>query len=260
MRTPALLLALAAALLPAAFASAVPAAAETLVTALSHERVAISSNFTGTEVVVFGTIERDAQTVPRAGQYDVVVTVAGPITTLVTRRKERTVGIWINADSEKIHKVPSFLSVQASRPVGEILPTPARARLGLGLDMMPINEPATTEPPRRTDFEKAFLRLMQQRNRYVESWDGVEFLGGNLFRSTIRLPADVPVGDYTATVQLFRAGALLATTVVDLHIGKIGFEQHVTDLAHQRGLLYGLATVAMALVTGWLAGVIFRRD
>jgi uncharacterized protein (TIGR02186 family) len=241
-------------------AAAVSARAETLVTALSHERVEITSNFTGTQVVVFGTIERDAQTVPRAGQYDVVVTVAGPIATLVTRRKERTLGIWINADGEKIHKVPSFLALLASRPLAEILATPARARLGLGLDMLPVNAKPTAAPPRRTDFEKAFLRLMQEQGRYSESWDGVEFLGGDLFRARVFLPADVPVGDYTTTIQLFRAGALLATTEAPLHIGKIGFEQHVTELARERGVVYGLATVAMALVTGWLAGVIFRRD
>jgi uncharacterized protein (TIGR02186 family) len=237
-----------------------PASAERLVTALSNERVEITSNFTGTRVVVFGSIERDAQTVPRAGNYDIVATVAGPSTNLVTRRKDRTFGIWINTDSEVIRAVPSFLAIHASRPVAEIVPTPARARLGLGLDMLPINAEATSDPPRRTDFEKAYLRLMQQEGRYLEAWDGVEFLSAELFRSTVVLPADVPVGDYTVTVQLFRAGALLATTTSPLHIGKIGFEQVVTDLAHHRSFVYGVATVVIAVFTGWLAGVMFRRD
>ena len=66
----------------------------------------IKSNFTGTQVVVFGTIERDAQTIARSGVYDVVVTVAGPPTNLVTRRKKRTLGVWINRASEEIRRVP----------------------------------------------------------------------------------------------------------------------------------------------------------
>ena len=41
------------------------AGAESLVTAVSSDTVSIESNFTGTEIVVFGTIERDARTVSR---------------------------------------------------------------------------------------------------------------------------------------------------------------------------------------------------
>jgi hypothetical protein len=66
-------LALAAFLLPATQASA-----ERLVTTLSTSRVLIASNFTGADVVLFGSVERDAQTVARRGGYDIVVTVTGP--------------------------------------------------------------------------------------------------------------------------------------------------------------------------------------
>ena len=66
-------------------ASAAPASAERLVTSLSNYRVSIASNFTGTDLVLFGTIDRDATTVPRRGGYDVVVTVRGPRQSMVTR-------------------------------------------------------------------------------------------------------------------------------------------------------------------------------
>ena len=88
----------------------------------------------------------------------------------------------------------------------------------------------------------------------------MEFLGAELFRATVVLPADVPVGDYVTTVQLFRDGALLATNTDPLHIGKIGFEQYVSEFANEQGFAYGLITVAIACFTGWLAGVMFRRD
>ena len=55
-----------------------PARAESLITSLSNHRVLINSNYTGTQIAVFGAIERDAQTVARATAYDVVVTVRGP--------------------------------------------------------------------------------------------------------------------------------------------------------------------------------------
>ena len=66
-----------------------PAAAERLVVSLSNHRVAVTSNFVGEELVLFGTIEPDQATGQLRPPYDLVVTVTGPQQTLRTRRKER---------------------------------------------------------------------------------------------------------------------------------------------------------------------------
>ncbi len=126
--------------------------------------------------------------------------------------------------------------------------------------MLPINALAKPTPPVRTDFEEAFLRLMQSGKLYQQDENGVQFLSAGLFRAPVALPANVPVGRYLASVYLFRDGALLSTTSEELTIAKVGFEQVMTDFAHRHGLAYGLATVFIACLTGWLAGVIFRRD
>lgn len=237
-----------------------PSRAEQLVTALSNDVVSITSNFTGSRVVIFGTIERDAQTVARSGGYDIAVVLSGPLTDLVVRRKDRTVGLWINRDAEELRRVPSFLAVSATQALPLIAPDTLRARLGLGIDMLPLGRQTTPEQPVRTDFEEAFLRLMQENRLYQQDENGVEFLSAQLFRAPVALPANVPVGRYLATVYLFRGGALLSTTTEELTIGKIGFEQWMTVFAHDHGLWYGLATVLVAVLTGWLGGVIFRRD
>jgi putative transmembrane protein Alph_Pro_TM len=41
---------------------------------------------------------------------------------------------------------------------------------------------------------------------------------------------------------------------------KVGFEQFVVEAARDHGLLYGFAAACMALLTGWIASVAFRRD
>jgi len=92
--------------LVAAFSAAQPAAAERLISALSTSRVLITSNFTGADVVLFGSVERDAQTVSRRGGYDIVVTVTGPRETIVTFRKQRVAGIWVNAESRSFVVFP----------------------------------------------------------------------------------------------------------------------------------------------------------
>ena len=51
---------------------------------------------------------------------------------------------------------------------------------------------------------------------------------------------------------------MVARTSSALEVIKAGFEQYVADAARDNGLLYGLATMLMALVTGWLASVVFE--
>ena len=43
-------------------------------------------------------------------------------------------------------------------------------------------------------------------------------------------------------------------------IVKVGFEQFVATTARQDGFAYGLATALMALMTGWMASIVFRKD
>jgi uncharacterized protein (TIGR02186 family) len=81
-----------------------------------------------------------------------------------------------------------------------------------------------------------------------------------VFRAAIPLPSNVPTGSYPIDVKLFAGGEMIARTSSALEVIKVGFEQYVADAARDHGLLYGLATSLMALLTGWLASVVFRRD
>jgi hypothetical protein len=55
-----------------------PAAAERLIASLTNHRVMITSSYTGVELVLFGSVERDPASVERKGPYDVVATITGP--------------------------------------------------------------------------------------------------------------------------------------------------------------------------------------
>ena len=81
-----------------------------------------------------------------------------------------------------------------------------------------------------------------------------------LFRAEIRLPAEAPFGSYDADVKLFAGGNMIVRVNSAFEVVKVGFEQFVASAARDYGLLYGIATVMMALATGWFASVVFRRD
>ena len=243
--------------------AATPAAAERLVASLSSHQVRITPSFTGTELVLFGIVDRDAETVPRRGGYDIVATVSGPRETLVVRRKERVLGIWVNTDSRTFVQVPSYLAMLSNRPVDAIasLDVMRRQQLGLRRILLPQQiGPDTADVVRDDPFRSSFLRLKEARKLYVETRDAVTFLTPILYRANIPLPAGVPVGTYEVELKLFADGALITRGNEAFEIVKFGFEQFVAESAVNHGLLYGFATVAMAMLTGWLAAVMFRRD
>ena len=241
-----------------------PAAqAERLITTLSTSRVLIYSNFTGADVVLFGSVERDAQTVARRGGYDIVVTVTGPREDILTFRKERVFGIWVNADSRTFVKAPSYLTVLSNRTITDIadINTLRRTQTGLARILLPQEIAGDIADSIRDDpFRQAFLRLKIERNLYRETQNGVTFLTPALYRAAIPIPDNAPTGSYEVDVKLFADGAMLARTQTALEVVKVGFEQVVANAARDYGLLYGLATALMALLTGWLASVVFRKD
>src|SRR5262249_19136448 len=119
-----------AALLAAAWPA--PALAEKLVISVSDHRVLISSNFVGTELVLFGAID-EAPPGTQIGAYDVIVSVRGPARSYVTRHKERILGLWVNAESRELDKVPSYLAVVSNKPAAEIASPELLRRYRVGL-------------------------------------------------------------------------------------------------------------------------------
>lgn len=243
--------------------SSLPAKAERLIASLSQHRVMVTSSFTGSEVALFGGIERDTGNLPLRGSYDVAVTVTGPRQDMVTFRRDRVLGIWVNIDSRVFENAPSFLAVLTNRPLSAMASAETQRRLQLGLENTILPQrigPDTADTVHDDPFRMAFLKLKEEHGLYQELSNGVTFLTPALFQASLALPAEVPTGNYDVDVKLFADGNMIARAPSALEIYKAGFEQYVTSTAQNHGLLYGLATSLMAIVTGWFASVVFRRD
>ncbi|PIK70834.1 hypothetical protein CS379_22570 [Methylobacterium frigidaeris] len=238
-----------------------PARAESLVVSLSFNRLAVTSTYTGTSVAVFGVIERDGQAGARSGGYDVVVTIRGPRQALTVREKEALGPVWVNRAQQKFADVPSFLAVLSSRPVAEIADEATRRRLRLGLKAIVAAPDLTLTAPKPDDpFREALLRLRRRERLFTEAEAGVRFLSPTVFRATAPLPATAPVGAYDVEVVLLAGGVPLARHEARFDLVKSGVEQGIATAARDWSLAYGLAAGALALISGWLASVIFRRD
>ncbi|CAN0450670.1 unnamed protein product, partial [Discosporangium mesarthrocarpum] len=69
----------------------------------------------------------------------------------------------------------------------------------------------------------------------------------------------VPIGDYQVTVHLFKNGEHVSSENTPLTVQKVGLEAQIYDFAHNHAAWYGAIAIIIALMAGWLAGVIFRR-
>ncbi len=239
------------------------AMAERLVVSLSNHRVEITSGFTGEDLVLFGSITPGGDTATLRSSYDLVVTITGPHDTFRTRRKERIAGIWVNVDSREFVRVPSYLVVLSNRPLKDIADAATLRQLQVGLDNFLLPQrigPDIADTVADDPYRKAFVRLKREQGLYREEPNAVTFLTPTVFRVAIPLPGNVPTGTFAIDVKLFSGGALVERTNSALEVTKAGFEQYVADAARDHGLLYGVATALIALFTGWLASVVFRRD
>ncbi len=238
-----------------------PAQAESLVVSLSFNRLAVTSTYTGTSVAVFGAVERDGQAAARSGGYDVVVTIRGPRQSLTVREKEALGPVWINRAQQKFAEVPSFLAVLSSRALPDLADAATRRRLRLGLSAIVAAPDLTLAAPAPDDpFRDALLRLRRRERLFTETASGVRFLSPTVFRATAPLPATAPVGAYDVEVVLLAGGVPLARHEGRFDLVKSGIEQGIATFARDWSLAYGLAVGALALISGWLASVIFRRD
>jgi uncharacterized protein (TIGR02186 family) len=228
------------------------ARAEALVADLSKHLIAITTAFVGTEVVLFGTSD---------GQGDIVVTVHGPRQDTVVWRKDRIAGIWLNRDSLEFADVPDYYAIAASRPLEEIARPDVRARLELGVEHLRLEprDAAGLESGEIASFEEALVRNKQHQRLYTEEPGTVNFIGPRLFRTTLNFPASVQPGIYQVQVFELEDGEITDAQRSTLVISKVGVEADIFDFAQQESALYGLTAIVVAVVSGWLAGVVFRR-
>jgi uncharacterized protein (TIGR02186 family) len=89
----------------------------------STSEIAITSDFRGADLTIFGALSNTDQLLLAIGQYDVVVVLEGPREDATVRKKERVFGIWVNRRSMTFEAVPHSYSMSSSRGI-EDLTTP----------------------------------------------------------------------------------------------------------------------------------------
>ncbi len=249
-----------AALAALLLALALPAAAaERVVTGVSADTVALNVTFASPEILVFGAISRDAPVPEGAGPLDIVVTLKGPPERVVVRRKDRVLGLWVNAAAVRVRGAPSFYAVAATRPVAEILSETERLRYAIGIDQAVrlFGSHPTIADTGAFATALARIRLAEGRFSLLEN-GGVGLEQDTLFQARFVLPADLVEGTYAAEVFLVRDGQVISAGMTRIEVRLAGIERWIYNLSREAPFVYGLFAIAVALAAGWLAAFGFR--
>jgi uncharacterized protein (TIGR02186 family) len=230
----------------------------TLVPDVSARHIQIRYTFAGAELLLFGAIVYPGGRIP-SHTPDIVVVVKGPADSIIVREKQRIAGIWMNADSSRFRSAPAFYAVASSKPISQLVDERTAAIYELGVHNLQLSPGTTALPDKARRFEAGLLDLRERNSLYSENPKGVEISGGVLYRATISIPSQVPVGTYTAETFLVDDRQVVAAATRDIEIGKSGFERFVALAARRHSALYGLFAVLLSLGLGWSAAAAFRR-
>jgi len=237
---------------------ALPASAEEVVAGLSQNRVAITANFDGSEILIFGAVKRFARPPEGAGPLEVIIAVSGPSLPVSVRRKERRAGIWVNADTVDFGAAPSFYAVATSAPWKEVITDTEDLRhfISVNRAIRSVGPPPTIADTE--NFVDALIRIRSKSGLYQQREGNVSVEQETLFKTAIALPSNLTEGNYRVRIFLTRDGKVVDEYSEYLDVRKVGLERWIFSLANEQPLIYGLLSLFIAIVAGWSASAVFR--
>lgn len=242
------------------FAFVVPQVqAQRLVSKLSVQEISINSTFTGGSLSLFGNVEAQMGEIGTInGPFDLIVMVQGPAVDKVVREKSRQMGIWLNAQQVTYSGAPAYFHLLSTRALSDIADPTLLEEMGISLKAQ-IHGVKSQSPQAEARFTSELIRLMQEDDIYGLSPHVISFHSDTFYSANLDLPSNVPNGTYLATSFLFKNGELLDRRAERFFVRTVGMEKFIANSARDFPAIYGIATVLLALFTGWFGGVVFRR-
>ncbi|PSL22216.1 TIGR02186 family protein [Shimia abyssi] len=237
--------------------AASPLSAEEVVLGLSQDKVAITATFDGSEILIFGAVKREVP-IPSNPPLEVVITVSGPSEPVTVRRKERKFGIWINTDTVEVDAAPTFYAVATSAPFNDAISNveDQRHKVSIPKAIRSVGAPMTITDSQ--SFSEAIIRIRKSQGLYQLLENAVQVDEQTLFRTSLKMPANLAEGDYPARIFLTRGGDVISQYQTVINVDKVGLERWLYDMSRQKPLLYGLMSLAIAIAAGWGASAAFR--
>ncbi len=232
-------------------------AQEEVVLGLSQNRVAITADFDGSEILIFGAVKRETP-IPRDEPLEVIITVSGPSSPVMVRRKEKKLGIWVNVDSVLVDSAPSFYAVATSGPFDSVLSDTEDLRHRVSIERAIRSVGAAMNIRGAQEFADAVVRIREEDGLYSLRPSTVAVDEQTLFRTAIEMPSNLTEGAYTTRVLLTRGREVVSAFETEIDVRKVGLERFLYALSRKKPFVYGIMSLVIAVLAGWGASAAFQ--
>ncbi len=219
---------------------------------ISENSIKIETNFNGKEVIIFGILNDDQET---------IITIKGPEKNAVIQKKERILGFWFNTKQITYNQIPSIFFIASSKDIEDILPTSTIIKEELSFDYLLENKLSQrnfiSDVSLKT-WKSNFVRIKKSKNLF-KKYD-VEKIDNKLFQTRIFFPAKSIPGEYKVNVYQIENNIILNNKQKTITLKKSGVGSQIYNFAHMNAAAYGLFTILFAVLSGFLAATLFRRS
>ena len=219
---------------------------------ISENNIKIETNFIGKEVIVFGILNDDQET---------IMTIKGPEKNALIQKKERILGFWFNTKKITYNQIPSIFFIASSNEIEDILPTSTIIKEELSFDYLLENK--TSQRNFISDisldtWKSNFVRIKKNKNLFKEY--EIENIDNKLFQTRIFFPAKSIPGEYKVNVYQIKDNLILNNKEKVITLKKSGIGNQIYNFAHKNAAAYGLFAIIFAVLSGFLAATLFRRS
>ena len=219
---------------------------------ISENNIKIETNFIGKEVIIFGILNDDQET---------IMTIKGPEKNALIQKKERILGFWFNTKKITYNQIPSIFFIASSNEIQDILPTSTIIKEGLSFDYLLENK--TSQRNFISDisldtWKSNFVRIKKNKNLFKEY--EIENIDNKLFQTRIFFPAKSIPGEYKVNVYQIKDNLILNNKEKVITLKKSGIGNQIYNFAHKNAAAYGLFAIIFAILSGFLAATLFRRS
>ena len=107
-------------------------------------------------------------------------------------------------------------------------------------------------------FTEAVIRIRKDQKLYQLLENEIVVDQSTLFRTSVDMPANLTEGDYFTRIFLTRDGKIVSQFDTIIDVKKVGLERFLFNLSRENPLIYGLLSLAIAIIAGWVASSLFR--
>jgi uncharacterized protein (TIGR02186 family) len=223
---------------------------QAIFTAISEDKIDISANFKGKNILLFGA--KDV-----AGQIFIVV--RGPEKTFTTRKKEKIFGFWVERKFIEFTNLPNFYQIKSNDSIETIGNENLLKNLEIGLENLSYQYGGNASIDQTNQYRNALMESQFKNKLFSQNFGPITYLNNTFFKTEIFFPKTIQEGLYTIETYLIDNDKIKALQVHRVHARKVGFESFIHKLAIENSVIYGLIAIFLAIFFGWFSSQIFWK-